>query len=105
MISIEPRPTATINVVTRSGAATNKSNMEKRPAEAWVCKAPEKIPAFDIAREKETFMEVKKYFTGPSTYVTPAQHHQLPSQPQEASLDKVSTLSSLLKSCLKILRN
>ena len=78
MIAVEPRPAAAINVVTRSGATTNKPNMEKRPAEARVCKAPEKIPAFDIAREKETFMEFKKYFTGPSTYVTLVQHHQLP---------------------------
>ena len=50
-------------------------------------------------------MEVKKYFSSPSTSVTPAQHHQLPSQPQEASLDKEGTLSSFLQSCLKLLRN
>ena len=76
--------------------------MEKRPAEARVCKAPEKIPAFDIAREKETFMEVKKDFAGPSP---PSVAAQPQSPPREASLDKVSILSTFLQSCLKLLRN
>ena len=50
-------------------------------------------------------MEAKKYFVDPSTSVAPTQPHQLQSQPQEASMDKVSTLSSFLQSCLKLLRN
>ena len=50
-------------------------------------------------------MEAKRYFANPSTSVAPAQPHQQHSQPQEASTDKVSTLSSFLQSCLKLLRN
>ena len=77
MISIEPRPTAIVNVVTRSGATTHPQNTDKQPADAWVRKAPIKIPTFDIIRERETFMEVKKDFAGPSTSVAPAQPPQL----------------------------
>ena len=73
MISVEPRPAAAINVVTRSGLTTHIQNTPNRPAEALVRKAPEKIPAFDIIREKETFMEAKKDFAGPSPPSAPAQ--------------------------------
>ena len=79
--------------------------VEKQPDEAWVRKALVKVPAFDIEREKETFMEAKKYFVDSSTAVAPAQPHQPQSQLQEASTDKVSTLSSFLQSCLQLLRN
>ena len=71
-------------------------NKEKQPAEAWVRKAPEKIPAFDVEREKETFMAATRYFADPNTSVVPVQQPQQQSQPQEASMDKVSTLSSFL---------
>ena len=50
-------------------------------------------------------MEVKKDFAGPSTSVAPAQPQQLSSRPQEVPLDNVSTLSSFLQSCLKLLRD
>ena len=73
MISIEQRPVLAINVVTRSGATTQVHNKEKQPGEAWVHKTPEKIPAFDVEREKETFREAKKDFADPSTSVAPAQ--------------------------------
>ena len=73
MISVEPRPTATINVVTRSGGTTHPPDTEIQPVDTRVRKAPVKIPAFDITRERETFMEAKKYFAGPSTSVTPTQ--------------------------------
>ena len=102
MISVEPRPVATINVVTRSGLTTHIPETPNRPVEALVRKAPEKIPAFDIIREKETFMEAKKDFAGPSPPSAPAQP-QLP--PCDAPLDKVSILSTFLQSCLKLLRN
>ena len=72
MISVEPRPAATINVVTRSGVTTHIQNTPNRPAEALVRKAPEKIPAFDIIREKETFLEAKKDFAGNSPPSAPA---------------------------------
>ena len=50
-------------------------------------------------------MKAKRDFDGPSTTVAPVQPHQPHSQPEEASTDKVSTLSSFLQSCLKLLRN
>ena len=80
-------------------------NKEKQPAEAWVRKAPEKIPAFDVESEKDTFMEAKRDFTDPNTSVVLAQQPQQQSQPQEDLTDKVSTLSSFLQSCMKLLRN
>ena len=80
-------------------------NKEKQPAEAWVRNAPGKIPAFDVERGKETFMEAKRDFADPNTSVVPAQQPQQQSQPPEASTDKVSTLSSFLQSCMKLLRN
>jgi len=76
MITVEQRPVPAINVVTRSGATTQVQTKEKQPDEAWVRKTPEKIPAFDVEREKETFMEAKKDFADPSTSVAPAQQHQ-----------------------------
>ena len=76
MIFVEQRPALAINVLTRSGATTHIQTKENHPDEAWVCKAPVKVPAFDIEREKETFMEAKKYFADPSTSVAPVQPHQ-----------------------------
>ena len=48
MIVVEKIPTPSLNVVTRSGAMTQVQNTEKQFVEAWVCKTPEKIPAFDV---------------------------------------------------------
>ena len=59
MISVEHRLAPAINVVTRSGATTHIHPAEKHPDEAWVRKAPVKVPALDIEREKETFMEAR----------------------------------------------
>ena len=50
-------------------------------------------------------MEAKKDFVDPSKAVAPAQQHQQQSQSQEASMKNVSTLSSFLQSCIKLLRN
>ena len=52
MIAVEKRPIPAINVITRSGTTTQVQNKGKQPDEAWVCKTPEKIPAFDVGREK-----------------------------------------------------
>ena len=77
MIFVKQRPAPAINVVTRSGAMTHIQNKEKYPDEAWVCKALVKAPAFDIEREKETFMAAKKDFVDSSPAVAPVQpHHQ-----------------------------
>ena len=76
MISVEQRPSPTFNVVTRSGATTEIQNKEQQPNEAWVRKAPAKVPAFDIEREKDTFMEAKRDFAAPNTSIIPAQQLQ-----------------------------
>ena len=52
MITVKKRPVPSINVVTRSGAMMQIQNKEKQPNEAWVRKTLEKIPAFDVGREK-----------------------------------------------------
>ena len=72
MISVEQRPALAINVVTRSGATMQIHPTKKQPDEAWVHKAPMKVPAFDIEREKETFMDTKKYFVASNLAVPPA---------------------------------
>ena len=102
MIFVEPRPAAAINVVTRSGLTTHVQNRPNRTAEFLVRKAPEKTPAFDITREKETFIEAKKDLADPSPPSAPTQPQ---SPPRGVSLDKVSILSTFLQSCLKLLRN
>ena len=93
MIAVEQRPVPAINVVTRSGTTMQIQNKEKQPDEAWVRKTPEKVPTFDVGREKETFMEAKEDFADLGTSVAPTQQHQQQLQSQEASTDKVSTLS------------
>ena len=65
MIAVEQRLVPAINVVTRSGATTQVPSKEKQFDEAWVCKAPEKVPAFNIGREKETFLESRKDLSQP----------------------------------------
>ena len=73
MIVVEKRPAPALNVVTRSGATTQVQNTKKQSVEAWVRKTPEKIPAFDVGREKETFKEAQKYFADPRTSVETTQ--------------------------------
>ena len=84
---------------------THVQNREKQPDKAWVRKTPEKVPTFDVGKEKETFMEAKKDFVDPSIAVAPVQQHQQQSQSQEALTDKVSTMSTFLQSCMELLRN
>ena len=76
MIGVEKRPVLAINVVTRSGATTQLHNTEKQPNEARVHKTPEKFPAFNVNREKETFMEARQDFADPPVATT-QQYHQL----------------------------
>ena len=84
---------------------TQVLNKGKQPDEAWVRKTPEQIPAFDVGREKGTFMEAKKDFADPRTSIETMQQHQQQLQFQEASSDQVNTLTSFLQSCMKLLRN
>ena len=76
MIVVEKRSVPAVNIVTRSGATTQMQNKGKQPDEAWVRKTPEKIPAFNVGREKGTFMEAKKDFADPRTSVATTQQHQ-----------------------------
>ena len=76
MIVVEKIPVPAINVVTRSGAMTQVQNKEKQPDEAWFRKTPEKIPAFDVGREKGTFMEAKKDFADLRTSIASTHQHQ-----------------------------
>ena len=64
-----------------------------------------KSQPFNVNREKETFMEARKYFVDPKTPVATTQKHHQQSQLQEASPDQVSALTSFLQSCMKLLRN
>ena len=50
-------------------------------------------------------MEAKKDFADPQTSVEATQQPQQQLQSQEALLDQVSTLTSFLQSCMKLLRN
>ena len=59
MITVEKKHVPAINVVTRSGAMTQVQNKEKQPDEAWVRKTPEKVPTFDVGREKKHLWEPK----------------------------------------------
>jgi hypothetical protein len=105
MIAIEKRPIPALNVVTRSGVTTQVQNKGKQLEESWIRKTPEKTPAFDVGREKDTFMEARKDFADPraSASTTQQQWHQV--QFQDTSSDQVSTLTSFLQSCMKLLRN
>ena len=103
LIAVEPRPIPAVNVVTRSGATIDAQCQVKQPDEAWVRKAIEKTPAFDVRREKETFLEARQDFANPDLPAANKQHQQL--QSQEDSQGQVSTLSSFLQSCIKLLRN
>ena len=73
MIAVEKRSVPAINVVTRSGATTQVQNKEKQLDEGWVHRTPEKVPTFNVDREKETFMEAKKDFLDLSIVVASAQ--------------------------------
>ena len=79
LVSIEPRPIPAVNVVTRSGATTDVQSKEKQPDEAWVRKAVEKAPAFDVRQEKETFLEARRDFADPDLSAAKKKHEQ--SQP------------------------
>ena len=62
MIAVEKIPVPSLNIVTRSGVTTQVQNKGKQLDEAWVHRTPETILAFDVGREKGTFMEAKKHF-------------------------------------------
>ena len=52
LISVEQRPTAAINVVTRSGARTQIQHSQKQPTEVCAGKASAPIPALNTAQDQ-----------------------------------------------------
>lgn len=48
-----------VNIVTRSGIATEKDEGKKLEENVWVCKAANKEARFDVNKVKEMFMETK----------------------------------------------
>ena len=69
------------------------------------CKASEKTLALDTVKDRALIQEAQCDSVDPSAVEVPARKPQQASQPQEASMDKVSTLSSFLQSCMKLLWN
>ena len=74
MIAVEPRPIPAVNVVTRSGARIDAQCQAKQPDEAWVRKAIEKTLAFDVRKEKETFLEARQDFVDSDLPAPNTQH-------------------------------
>ena len=60
MVAVEKILVPAINIVIRSGAMTQVPNKEKQPNEAWVRKTPEKVPTFDVGREKKHLWKPNK---------------------------------------------
>ena len=58
-----------------------------------------------LEEKKENLWKLKKDFADPRTSVATTQQHQQQLQFQEASPNQVSTLTSFLQSCMKLLRN
>ena len=75
---------------------THLQNTQQQPTEACVCTASEKFPAHDTMRNQTPVKKAQYDIVDPSTAAVPAQKPQQASQPQDASTDKVSTLSSFL---------
>ena len=84
---------------------THTQNSPKQPAAVCVRKASEKIPALDPVKDQVLVPEAQCDIVDPGTVEAPTRQPQQASQPQEASTDKVSTLSSFLQSCMKLLLN
>ena len=105
LISIEQRPTAALNVVTQSGATTHIQTMLKQPVVVCARKASVKTSVLDPVKDQAPVQEAQCDIVDPGAVDVLARQSQQASQPQEASTDKVSTLSSFLQSCMKLLWN
>ena len=104
LISVEQRPTPALNVVTRSGATTHTQDSPKQHATMCAQQASKKVPALGPAKDHTPVQEARCDNVDSAVEIS-AQQHQQASQLQGASMDKVSTLSSFLQSCMKLLRN
>lgn len=102
MMRFEPREEdQCINIILRSGMATDTDKGKQPEEDGWMHKDVEKEVDFDLNRAKETFMEAKKNFVEDCTSTN---HEKIPitSATQEVY---PSILATFLKSCMKILRN
>ena len=63
------------------------------------------VPALNTAPEQALVKAAPCDMVDPHTPAVPAQQPQQASQPQDDSPDKVSTLSSFLQSCMKLLQS
>ena len=70
MISVEPRPEATINVVTRSGLTTHILEPPNHPVEALVRKAPEKRRHLISSEKKKHSWRPRKSLLAPAYLVS-----------------------------------
>ena len=96
LISVEQRPTAAINVVIQSGATTHIQHSQKQPVEVCARKASAQVPALNTVQDQAPVKASQCDIVDPCTPEVPAQQPPQSSQPQDASPDKVSTLSSFL---------
>ena len=56
-----------VNVLTRSGVATNEDKGKQPATDVWICKTLENKEGFNLQRAKETFFEAWREFTKGST--------------------------------------
>ena len=103
----EDRPS--VNVVTWSNITTGEDKaIGKQPEEnLWVHKATDKDTKFDLHKEKETLMEVKKSFVDSWASTSTNQNAQT-EKPEEvitAQETDPSVLKSFLQTCMKLLRD
>lgn len=101
-----------ISIVTWSGVATGEDRVEGKNlvVDTWVRKAGEKNIWFDLQKEKENFLEVKKIFIDPraSKLMTQTQLQPWKNTPEVGTtmenLDS-TVLKSFLEMCMKLLRD
>ena len=75
LISVEQRPTAAINVVTRSGARTQIQHLQKQPVKVCARKAPAQVPTLNTAQDQVLGKVAPCDIVDPRT---PAVHAQQP---------------------------
>ena len=83
-----------VNVITRSGVAT-RGNEEKATTEPLIWKVPDKKEGINLQKEKEIFIEARKYFVVAGTSTSRAT--------MEPKID--DEVKPFLQASIKLLRN
>jgi len=103
--------------VTRGGTATgdDRITLGRQQEDAWIRKAVGRAPALNPQKEKETYLEAGREFADPgaSASRTPVHGHipvyDMPPlfylTESKILAGKVSTLKTLLQSCMTLLRD